>query len=68
MLVHVAYQAQTQNFWSAMDGLGDASTYFLGGTFNCGKGEPSQSAPVSHGAVPARFRRINVLNTARDDI
>ena len=68
MLVQVAYQAQTRAFWNAMDGLGDRSTYFLGGTFNCGKGEPGQSAPVSHGVVPARFRQINVLNTSRDDI
>ena len=25
------------------------------------------AAPVSHGAVPARFRQINVLNTERTD-
>jgi TldD protein len=68
MLTDVAYQAQTQSFWNAMDGLGDRSTYFLGGTFVCGKGEPGQVAPTSHGAVPARFRQINVLDTARDDI
>ena len=68
MLRDVAYQAQTQNFWSAMDGLGDRSTYFLGGATNCGKGQPSQSAVVSHGAVPARFRQITVLNTERSDI
>jgi TldD protein len=35
---------------------------------NCGKGEPSQSAPVSHGAVPARFRNVNVFDVSRDDI
>lgn len=68
MLADVAYQAQTQSFWNAMDGLGGRSTHFLGGSFVCGKGEPSQVAPVSHGVVPARFRRINVLDTARDDI
>jgi TldD protein len=68
MLADVAYQAQTPVFWNAMDGLGDRSTHFLGGSFVCGKGEPGQVAPVSHGAVPARFRRINVLDTARDDI
>jgi TldD protein len=35
---------------------------------NCGKGQPGQTAPVSHGAVPARFRNVAVLNTARDDL
>jgi len=68
MLRDVAYQGRTPDFWNALDGLGDKSTYFLGGTIFCGKGQPSQSAPVSHGAVPARFRRINVLNTERDDV
>ena len=33
---------------------------------NCGKGQPQQVAPVSHGAVPARFRQIKVLNTAAE--
>jgi TldD protein len=51
-----------------MDGLGDASTYHLGGSFNCGKGQPMQSAPVSHGAVPARFRGVTILNTEREDV
>jgi TldD protein len=67
MLRDVAYQGRTPDFWNAMDGLGDASTYHLGGTLFCGKGQPSQIAPVSHGAVPARFRQINVLNTERTD-
>jgi TldD protein len=68
MLRDVAYQGNTVEFWNALDGLGDKSTYFLGGTFSCGKGQPAQAAPVSHGAVPARFRGINVLNTERKDI
>jgi TldD protein len=68
MLRDVAYQGTTVEFWNSMDGIGDKSTYFLGGAPNCGKGEPEQSAPVSHGAVPARFRKVNVLNTERKDI
>jgi TldD protein len=63
MLRDVAYQGRTPDFWNALDGLGDRSTYFLGGTVFCGKGQPAQLAPVSHGAAAARFRRINVLNT-----
>ncbi len=68
MLRDVAYQATTTEFWNSLDGLGDRSTYELGGSFYCGKGQPPQIAPVSHGAVPARFRKINVLNTERKDI
>jgi TldD protein len=68
MLVHFVYQAENQAFWNAMDGLGDRASYHLGGTFTCGKGEPGQAAPVSHGAPAARFRQIDVLNTSRDDL
>jgi TldD protein len=63
-----AYQGRTVSFWNALDGLGDASTYHLAGTFGCGKGEPVQSAPVSHGAVPARFRNVVILSTERGDV
>ncbi|HQW27864.1 MAG: TldD/PmbA family protein [Verrucomicrobiales bacterium] len=66
MFRDVAYQGNSVDFWKACDGLGGAPTYELGGAMNCGKGQPQQVAPVSHGAVPARFRQINVLNTARE--
>jgi TldD protein len=68
MLRDVAYQGRTPDFWNALDGLGDRSTYYLGGSIFCGKGQPVQMAEVSHGAVPARFRQINVLNTEREDL
>lgn len=66
MLRDVAYQGNSVDFWKACDGLGGAPTYELGGAFNCGKGQPQQVAPVSHGAVPARFRGVRVLNTAAE--
>jgi TldD protein len=68
MLRDVAYQGRTPDFWNSMDALGDQSTYFLGGTLFCGKGQPSQSAAVSHGAPAARFRQVNVFNTERRDV
>jgi TldD protein len=68
MLRDVAYQGSTVEFWNSLAGLGDKSTYFLGGAPNCGKGQPEQTAPVSHGAVPALFRGVNVLNTERKDL
>ncbi len=64
MLRDVAYQSRTTDFWGACDGLGGRSTYLMPGSFNDGKGEPGQSNAVSHGCPIARFRQINVLNTA----
>jgi TldD protein len=65
MLKDVAYQMRTPEFWNAMDLLGGRSTYFVGGSFFDGKGQPSQSNAVSHGCVPTRHRKINVINTGR---
>jgi TldD protein len=65
MLKDVAYQSNSPEFWSSMDLIGGKSSYWLGGAFNDGKGEPSQSNSVSHGCVPARFRNVTILNTAR---
>jgi TldD protein len=64
MVKDCAYQATTTNFWNSLDMLGGKSTYFLGGTFSDGKGEPGQSNQVSHGCPAARFKNINVINTA----
>lgn len=64
MLRDVAYQSRTTDFWGSLDGLGGKETYELPGSPNDGKGEPGQSNAVSHGCPPARFRNINVLNTA----
>jgi len=58
----VAYQAQTTEFWGSLEAVGGRATYVLGGAFNCGKGQPGQVAPVSHGCPSALFRGIRVLN------
>jgi TldD protein len=65
MLKDVAYQARTTDFWNSLDMLGGRESYLLNGTFNDGKGQPSQSNAVSHGCPPARFRGVNVINTGR---
>jgi TldD protein len=62
----VAYQATTTDFWGSMEAVGNEDTYYLGGTFMCGKGQPGQVAPVSHGCPSALFRQVNVLNTAAE--
>jgi TldD protein len=65
MLKDVAYQFRTPEFWGSMDMIGGPRSYFLGGAFGDGKGQPAQSNAVSHGVVPARFRNVNVINTGR---
>jgi TldD protein len=62
----VAYQATTTDFWGAMSVVGGPQTYVLGGAFNCGKAQPGQVAPVSHGCPTARFDQISVLNTVQE--
>ena len=62
----VAYQATTTDFWNSMEAVGGPQTYLLGGAFNCGKGQPGQVAPVSHGAPAALFRQVRVLNTTEE--
>jgi TldD protein len=64
-LKDVAYQIRTPDFWNSMDMIGGQKSYFMGGAFNDGKGQPPQSNAVSHGCVPSRFRNINVINTGR---
>ncbi|HEY7567939.1 MAG TPA: TldD/PmbA family protein [Gemmatimonadaceae bacterium] len=66
MLKDVAYQANTPVFWNSMDMIGGTSSYWLGGSFGDGKGQPSQSNSVSHGCPPARFRNVNIVNTGRE--
>ena len=65
-LKDVAYQATTTDFWGSMAAVGNASTYLLAGAFNCGKGQPGQVAPVSHGAPAAMFTGVNILNSAQE--
>src|SRR2546427_260047 len=64
MLRDVAYQSRTTDFWNSCDGLGGKATYEVNGAANDGKGEPTQANAVSHGCPIARFRQVNVLNTA----
>ncbi|MGN9784413.1 TldD/PmbA family protein [Nonomuraea sp. ZG12] len=61
-----AYQATTTDFWQSMEAVGGPQTYVLGGAFNCGKGQPGQVAPVSHGCPSALFRNVRILNTVQE--
>jgi TldD protein len=65
MLKDVAYQSNTQEFWNSCVAICDERDYRLGGAFFDGKGQPTQSNAVSHGSATARFKGVNVINTAR---
>ncbi len=60
------YQATTTDFWRSLEAVGGTSTSLLAGAFNCGKGQPGQVAPVSHGSPSALVRRVRVLNTKEE--
>lgn len=65
LLKDVAYQSNTQEFWNSVNAICDANDYRCGGTFNDGKGQPSQGSAVSHGCSTTRFNGVNVTNTGR---
>jgi TldD protein len=54
------YQGITTQFWKACDAVCGDKHWRLWGVNNCGKGQPGQRAGMSHGAAPARFRRVTV--------
>lgn len=65
MLNDVAYQSNTQEFWNSCVKVCDEKDYRLFGSFNDGKGQPSQASAVSHGSSTSRFNGVNVINTGR---
>jgi TldD protein len=54
------YQGITDKFWNSCDAICSQDYWTLWGVLNCGKGQPGQTAEMSHGAAPARFRNITV--------
>ncbi len=54
------YTGITYEFWRSCDAVGDASSYVMLGTPNCGKGEPGQVGHVGHAVPGARFRDVQV--------
>jgi TldD protein len=62
----VAYQATTTDFWNSLAAVGGPQTWVLGGAFNCGKGQPGQAAPVSHGCPAVVMQGVRILNTVEE--
>jgi TldD protein len=60
MLRDATYTGITPQFWGSLDAVAGRDSWRLYGLTNCGKGQPGQSAHVSHGAAPARFRNVQV--------
>lgn len=54
------YQGMTPDFWGSCDGICGPEAWELVGISNCGKGQPGQTAHMSHGSSPARFRGVQV--------
>ena len=61
MLRSPTYQGITPEFWGSCDAICDEDHWQLWGVPNCGKGNPMQTAEMSHGAAPARFRGVTFL-------
>jgi TldD protein len=60
MLRDATYTGITPRFWASLDAVAGPEAWVVYGATNCGKGQPGQSAHVSHGASPARFRDVQV--------
>jgi TldD protein len=52
------YQGITPEFWGNCDAICDNSHFDLWSVLSCGKGQPGQTAEMSHGSSPARFRNV----------
>jgi TldD protein len=54
------YSGMTPAFWGSLAATGDESTYHIWGLPNCGKGQPTQTMHVAHGAPAALFTGVRV--------
>jgi len=55
------YRGVTTPFWNNLKKVGDASTFGIHGTPNCGKGEPNQVIRVGHASPVCQFENIEVF-------
>jgi TldD protein len=58
MLKNATYTGITPRFWGSCDAV--CREWTVWGTPNCGKGQPSQSAHVGHGAAAIRVRNVQI--------
>ncbi|MDE1165375.1 MAG: TldD/PmbA family protein [Pseudomonas sp.] len=55
------YRGISSQFWRNLSAVGNASTFEVMGTANCGKGEPNQAITVGHATPPCVFKNIAVF-------
>jgi predicted Zn-dependent protease len=55
------YRAISAHFWRNLSAVGDASTFEVLGTPNCGKGEPNQVVRVGHASPACVFSTVDVF-------
>ena len=58
------YRGISARFWNNLSAVGDASTFQVLGTPNCGKGEPNQVVRVGHASPACVFSTIDVFGGA----
>jgi predicted Zn-dependent protease len=58
------YRGVSATFWRNLFKVGDASTFEVYGTPNCGKGEPNQVITVGHGSPVCAFREVEIFGGA----
>jgi predicted Zn-dependent protease len=55
------YRGVSATFWRSLKAVGDATTFEVLGTLNCGKGEPNQAIGVGHAAPACLFAGVDVF-------
>lgn len=55
------YRGVSATFWRSLRMVGDSSTFEVGGTFYCGKGEPNQGIHCGHAAPACVFANVEVF-------
>lgn len=58
------YRGSTLAFWRGLKKVGNASTFRIYGTPNCGKGEPNQVIRVGHASPVCQFENVEVFGGA----
>jgi predicted Zn-dependent protease len=55
------YRGISSHFWKSLKGVGNADTFEIYGTPNCGKGEPNQVIRVGHASPTCLFDNVEVF-------
>jgi TldD protein len=54
------FSGRSVEFWNSVKAIGDASSWKVWGTPNCGKGQPGQNARTGQGASPILVANVKV--------